>query len=191
MRPDTRVAKATATPLLLLALLAAPPQALADISGTVVDATSADPIEGAVVGIRARPDIPTVHSAADGSYVLPPTGDEFGDGVIPEIYASVAYDHAAPVNYHNEAMQVFDGMTGVAIVLQRIPDTEPASYTPPSAGTCAGCHGNYFAQWMSSRHAGAAINPWVRDLFSGDGTAGGAAGYVFRDTHDPGETGFC
>ncbi len=29
------------------------------------------------------------------------------------------------------------------------------------------------------------------DLFSGTGTPGGAAGYVFKNTHDPGETGFC
>ena len=38
---------------------------------------------------------------------------------------------------------------------------------------------------------GAARNEWVLDLFSGSGTPGGGAGYVFRDTHDAGETGFC
>ena len=29
------------------------------------------------------------------------------------------------------------------------------------------------------------------DLYSGDGTPGGSNGYVFLDSHDPGETGFC
>jgi hypothetical protein len=173
--------------LAALALLAlAAPAARADVSGIVRDAISGEPIAGAVVSVRARPDIARVTTAADGSFVL-----TLQEPDVFEVAAAVAYDHFAAVNYHSDAQQAFDGMTGIDLPLQRLSTTDNPEYVPPSAGMCASCHSAYFNQWSQSRHAGAAQNPWVLDLFSGTGTPGGGAGYVFRDSHDPGDSGFC
>jgi hypothetical protein len=176
-----------------LALLAASLLALgagvarADIAGTVVDDVSGAPLAGAFVSIRARPDIAPVHAGADGTFLLPMT--ELGAF---EVAAAVAYDPAAAFNYLTETQQVFDGMTGIELRLPRLPADDNPAYQPPAAGDfCMACHFGYWQQWSSSRHAGAAQNPWVLDLFSGTGTAGGGAGYVFRDLHDPDDTGFC
>jgi hypothetical protein len=159
----------------------------ADVQGTVIDAASGLPIAGASVGVRARPDIPTVVTGPDGSFLLP-----LSEPMAFEVSAAVAYDPAAPVNYLTATVLAFDGDTGLVLALSPLPDVEQPGYVPPSAlGLCSACHFDYYLDWQASRHAGAAVNPWVLDLFSGTGTPGGAAGYVFRDLHDPGDTGFC
>jgi hypothetical protein len=169
-----------------IALLLSGGNAHADISGTVVDQQTKAPLAGAVVSIRARPDIPRVITQADGTFVMP-----LNEANIFEVAAAVAYDHDAPINYLTNAQQAFDGMTNIEIQLSRLSVVENPGYQPASASNCASCHSAYFQQWSSSRHAGAAQNPWVLDLFSGTGTPGGAAGYVFRDTHDEGDSGTC
>ena len=152
-----------------------------------MDDISGAPLAGALVSVRARPDIAPVFSAADGSFVLPMSEPD-----IFQVAAAVAFDPAAAFNYFSEAQQAFDGMTGIELRLARLPDDDNPDYEPPAAEDfCITCHFNYWDQWSSSRHAGAAENPWVLDLFSGDGTPGGGAGYVFRDTHDAGDSGFC
>jgi hypothetical protein len=170
-----------------LALLAAAP-ARADIAGRVVDDLSGQPLQGALVMLRARDTIAPVTTGVDGSFVLPlpPLGGTL------EIAAAVAYSADAPVNYLISTQQVFDGMSGVELRLFRSPANDNPAYVPPAADQmCVSCHGRYFQQWSASRHAGSALNPWVLDLYSGDGTPGGSAGYVFRDTHDADDTGFC
>lgn len=159
----------------------------ADIAGRVFDQTSGEGVAGATVSIRTRPDLGRTTTAADGSFVLPlsDNGNDLWLG------AALAYDADREVNYVSTALQVFDGMSGVQVGLTRSPPGDVAQYDPPSTQTCRSCHGNYHTQWSSSRHAGAAVNEWVLDLYSGTGTPGGGAGYVFRDTHDTGETGFC
>src|SRR5690606_20010929 len=46
----------------------------ADISGRVIDGVDGQPIAGAVVSIRARPDVGSVVTDADGEYHLPLSG---------------------------------------------------------------------------------------------------------------------
>ena len=84
-----------------------------------------------------------------------------------------------------------DGDTGVDIRLAILPASDEPDYEPVGVSECGGCHGERYMQWATSHHAYSAQNPWVLDLFSGTGTPGGGAGYVFKNTHDPGETGFC
>lgn len=163
------------------------PLAHADITGRVIDYEDKQPLADVIISIRARPDIPTVLTGADGTFVLPLSA---GPEVL-EIAVARPYDPDAEVNYLVNAQQVYDGMTDVPISMFRSPDVEDPVYEPPTSRTCQTCHGNYHSQWSSSRHAGSAINEWVLDLYAGTGTPGGSAGYVFRDTHDAGNTGFC
>lgn len=168
------------------ALLPAAP-VLGDISGRVVDDISGLPVEGAIVSVRARPDIAPAVSDADGHYhlELPPMGGIF------ELGMAVPWDPDAEINYLVGTVQAFDGLQDFALRLIRSPDTQASHYEPPPAATCGTCHSRYHQQWLTSRHAGSAVNEWVLDLYSGTGTPGGGAGYVFRQTHDPDNTGFC
>lgn len=178
-----------------LALLLSFPLALApggaaraDVSGFVRVAgsgTPGTPIAGARVHLVADASVVAV-SGADGSFTLPisPVG-------LVEIAASVPYSRSAPVNYLIDGAFVTDGETGVNLRMEILPATDNPTYKPASAGYCGGCHVSMYPLWQGSNHADTAKNRWVLDLFSGTGTAGGKAGYVFRDTHDAGETGFC
>lgn len=162
-------------------------RAHADISGRVVDIVDGEPIEGAIVSVRARPDLGRVLTDADGHYTLPLNGVP---GVV-EIGVAAPWDPQSEINYLVNAVQAFDGLSGFQLPLLRSPDMENVAYEPPTTQTCNTCHSRYHQQWLTSRHAGSAVNPWVLDLYAGTGTAGGSAGYVFRDTHDAGHTGFC
>jgi hypothetical protein len=172
---------------LLLAALMCTQAGWADISGRVLDDADNAPLAGAIVSVRARPDIAPVVTNVHGEYNLPlPTMP----GVF-ELGVAKPYDSAAEINYQVNAVQAFDGLSGFDLRLFRSPDTEDPVYSPPTVQTCRSCHGRYYDQWVTSRHAGSAVNEWVLDLYAGTGTSGGHAGYVFRDTHDAGDTGFC
>lgn len=165
-----------------------PTPAQADISGFVLVEGSGlpgTPIAGARVHLRAQP-APFAISGADGSFTLVanPAGPV-------EITASVPYNRAAATNYLIDGINANNGDVGVIIRLDVLPATQNAAYVPPSANHCGNCHPSVVEQWETSNHAGTARNAWVLDLFSGNGTPGGGAGFVFRDTHDAGETGFC
>ncbi len=146
------------------------------------------PIAGARVHLQADPASPLVLSAADGSFTLPvsPAG-------MVMVTAGVEYDPSAGVSYVTGGALASDGQTGVTISLLRLPAADDPTYQDflPQVADCGNCHEEQEHEWRLSNHATAGDDAWVRDLFSGDGTPGGGAGYVFLDTHDPGETGFC
>ncbi len=157
----------------------------AAISGRVVDAGTDAPIAGAIVRQQATEGPQTTTNAA-GEFTL-----NIAPADAVAIGAARPYDHASALNYVSNIGFGSNGQTNVEIRLERLPNAPNNAYTPADAQLCGACHGEQFEQWQSSRHAGAAVNPWVRDLFSGDGTPGGGAGYVFKTSHDPGESGFC
>ena len=170
------------------ALAFGPAAAHGDISGFVRVAgsgTPGTPVVGARVHVRADSSVTAV-SGADGSFTLAvnPPGSV-------RLAASVPYSRAAATNYLIGGALAANGATGVDIRLDILPATDNPAYAPASATLCAGCHQSVYPLWAGSNHADTASNEWVLDLFSGSGTPGGAAGYVFRDTHDAGETGFC
>ncbi len=156
----------------------------AQITGTVVDSTSGDPIADARVRIQATTTPPAI-SDASGAFSLNAPG-----AVDAVVTAVLPYDSALPINYVTGFAEASDG-DAVVIALDRLPAGDIMPYEPSTSIDCATCHFDQYQQWTGSRHAGAGLNSWVLDLFSGDGTPGGSNGYVFRDTHDPGETGFC
>ncbi len=98
---------------------------------------------------------------------------------------------SAPENFLIGGVPAADGDTGVDIRMAVLPAADDPAYVPVDVSECGACHFERYSQWSTSHHAYTAQNKWVLDLFSGTGTPGGAAGYVFKNTHDPGETGFC
>lgn len=162
--------------------------ARADISGFVRVAGSGmpgTPVQGARVQLRADPSVVAITSF-DGSFTLAvnPSGPV-------DVAAAVPYNRAAATNYLIAGVVANNGDTGLDIRLPILPPAGNPKYAPPSAIYCLNCHKSVYPQWEGSNHADAATNEWVLDLYSGSGTPGGGAGYVYRSSHDSGETGFC
>jgi hypothetical protein len=162
--------------------------AFADISGVVLDGATDLPIAGARVHLQADPSSPVVITGADGTFDLPVNPAE-----MVMVTAGLVYDRDAAVNYGTGGTLANNGQTGVTIRLFRIPSDEDPNYQMwvAQALDCGNCHEDQLHQWQESNHATAGTDEWVRDLYSGDGTPGGSAGYVFVDTHDPEDSGFC
>ena len=160
--------------------------ASANISGFVVDQAS-NPIPNASVQIQNDVNSPIVLTAADGSFNLPvnPVGTVM-------ITATLTYDPNIPLNYPIEQNSANNGDTGVILVFQVLtPNDNPNYIPPPPEFVCEVCHIDQVEQWQQSNHSESATNVWVLDLFSGTGTPDGDQGFVFTETHDPDETGFC
>ena len=156
------------------------------ISGTVLDRNDAAlGVANARVHVQAQPE-PFVMTDSDGNFSLPVSG---AGSVM--VTASVPYLRGGALNYTTGGVSATPGDTGVIIELTPVPIADNPTYNPPTAQVCSLCHFPIVNDWETSSHARAATNEWVLDLFSGTGTAGGSAGYVFKDTHDPGDTGFC
>lgn len=161
--------------------------ALADIGGIAFRNDNNAPIAGLTITLQNEPSAPSVTTGADGRFVLPVNPSK-------PVYVAAfkAYDHAPGAqNYSTSAVFAVNGETDVQVRVSPLPQTSEDPYAVPSVALCGACHSDQLEQWRDSKHANAAKNEWVRDLFSGDGTPGGNAGYVFNQTHDPGETGFC
>lgn len=167
--------------VLILGGFAAPLQA--QITGVVVDDVTGDPVAGARVRVQTTTDLPAI-TGPDGLFSLPDPSSTVTVTAVPP------YDGLRAVNYITGSVSAGPG-DSVEIRLTPLPVADRMPYDPGTATDCASCHFDQFFEWNQSRHAGAGVNPWVLDLYSGDGTPGGANGYVFLDSHDPGETGFC
>ncbi len=153
------------------------------IAGTLPPGT---PIAGAYVNVQADLVTPGAFTAADGSFTLAnvPAG-------LLTLAANVPYSPGAAENFLTGGVSAADGDNGVEIFLTPLPVTDNPAYEPVTAEACGACHFERYTQWQSSHHANAGLDAWVLDVFSGTGTPGGGAGYVYRALHDPGETGNC
>lgn len=171
---------------LILCPLANGAPLVAAITGTVRDAQTSLPIEGAIVHLQTEAS-PSALTDVNGAFMLgvEPTG-------LVRVTAAVTYDRTAPRNWTTGGVLTTNG-ANVTIELDPIPELDNLGYQPIKAATpggCGDCHPTQLAQWQGSAHANAAIDSWVLDLFSGSGTPNGSAGYVYTDVH-PGETGTC
>lgn len=138
--------------------------------------------------LQAQPE-PRTTTDAEGRFSL----DVAPSGVVV-VTAALAYDPAPPLQFTTGGVLARDGADDILIELEPISEDDNDNYVPIAAeppNACGDCHAQQLEQWRGTAHAGAAVNPWVLDLYSGTGTPGGAAGYVFRDLHDPEDTGFC
>ena len=163
--------------------------ASADISGFVTvegSGSPGTPIPGAYVHIQADLVTPGAFTGADGSFTL--ATDPVGQVILA---ASIPYLRSAPENFIIGWAPAVAGETGIDIRMAVLPANDDPTYVPADVSECGACHFERYTQWSTSHHAYSAQNKWVLDLFSGTGTPGGGAGYVFKNLHDPGETGFC
>ena len=170
--------------LIVLLAWALPGPLEAAITGIVVDDVDGAPLANARVRIQTTLGEPMI-TGSDGSFTLTdvPAGSVM-------VTAAISHDSTQPVNYITGSSSASDG-DHVEIRLTRVPADDRPNYDPGTSFTCVSCHFDQHDEWLQSTHANAANNEWVLDLFSGTGTPGGSAGYVFIDTHDPDDTGFC
>lgn len=171
--------------LIGLAALLLPGAPYAAITGQVLDAADLTPLAGARVRVQATGGEPIL-TDANGQFTL----NDVPNGPVT-ITAVVSYDPDRAINYITSSALAEDG-DNIQITLPRLPaDRDDGPYDPGTSFSCASCHNEQHAEWQDSTHSNAGLNEWVLDLFSGTGTPGGSAGYVFRDSHDSDDNGFC
>lgn len=140
-----------------------------DLSGTVREAGTSLPIEGAVVSLQAS-NIRTT-TAADGSYTL--AGVSGSNLVIV----------AAKRGYFNTSTTASTPAVGIDILLDPVPQADDPNYVLEAPETCASCHPNQYNEWLGTAMADAGLNTWVHDVYNGTGTSGGMGGFVYtRDS---------
>jgi hypothetical protein len=171
--------------LLGLAAMVLPAVSSAAITGQVLDAANSQPLANARVRIQATSEEPVL-TDANGQFTI----SDVPAGSVT-VTAVLSYDPDRPINYITASALAEDG-DSIQISLPRLPANDAAyPYDPGTSFTCSSCHNEQHAEWQDSTHSNAALNEWVLDLFSGTGTPGGSEGYVFRDSHDPDDNGFC
>ncbi len=157
-----------AVAVLLVAAVASPTNAVAGtgVSGVVVDATTSQPLSGALVSWQATDERTT--TAGDGSFSLP--------GAIGANLVIVA----AKKGYYNNSIEVTSPATGEQIALKPVPQGNNPNYPFPNPLNCGLCHVEQVSQWMDSPMAKAGTNTWVYDVYDGSGSPGGGGGFVYK-----------
>lgn len=155
-------------PLLALLSLFLLPLWADDFEGMVTDSLGA-PIDRAKVKIQASRTF--TFTLADGRF-------QFSDSVASYPVKVTAGAHG----YFNAAVIVNDPSeaSGLVLELEAIPlhlDPDAALNDPESCGIC---HSNQALQWAVSPMAKTGLNKWVFDLYNGEGTPGGSAGFVYQ-----------
>lgn len=164
---------------------------VAQVTGQVVDVSTGTALAGVRVHEQAVPPLEMVLTDSQGRFSLPVPA---GASNVP-VAAALTYDPDRASNYRTEVVKASDG-DDIVIALEPIPALGNLDYQPiASTDGCGNCHSEHRDEWLQSNHAGAAVNPLVRDLYSGDGTGDGtgasADGYVFTALHDAEDSGLC
>ncbi len=138
------------------------------VSGTVIDTDTTNPIAGALVTLQGG--TPQVTTEADGSFVLDVSGSNL---VIV----------AASKGYYYQSATVNSPTAGLLLSLDQVPVSDNAGYDIASPDVCGSCHPKQWSDWNDSPMARAGFNTWVHDIYAGNGTAGGMGGFVYtRDS---------
>ena len=139
------------------------------VSGTVVDYETGEPVSDALVTLQAT-EIRTVTDAS-GRFELT---EAKGSGMIIV---------GAKKGYYNGYSWQEGLATEVEIQIERVPQDDNTHYEFVEPSQCGECHDKQLEQWTNSPMANAGINTWVYDIYSGDGTNGGMGGFVYlRDS---------
>jgi hypothetical protein len=152
--------------VMALVVIASGSELYAQVSGTVRDSVTGEPIAGAMVSRQAM-NLRTVCDV-HGAFVfdVPEASDVVIVGAAKGyFYASVVVDAPA---------------ADVAIALDPVPQDDDPSYQLFLPNTCSVCHPDQYDEWFGSPMHHAGTNTWVDDLFSGLGTPGGMGGFVYE-----------
>ncbi|GJM43248.1 MAG: hypothetical protein DHS20C21_00900 [Gemmatimonadota bacterium] len=148
---------------------AAPSVSLAQVSGTVVDQATLQPLADAIVTLQTTTT--STVTAPDGTFSLP--GANGANLVIV----------GAKKGLYNASAVVSTPATGVQIALETVPQEADTSYSFVDPNACGGCHHEQADQWTGSPMSRAGQNTWVYDIYNGTGTPGGLGGFVYtRDS---------
>jgi uncharacterized membrane protein YgcG len=139
---------------------------LAQVSGTVSDGATLQPIAGARVSVQASQ--------------LETTTDAAGVFTLAGVSGDVVVVAAAP-GWFNHGQPVTAPAAGLAFQLEAVPTFDDPAYSFPAPSACATCHPTQYGQWATSPMAHAGDNTWVYDTYDGTGTPGGTGGFVYLD----------
>lgn len=161
-----------------------------EVMGRVID-QDGNPLAKAFVLQGGRSHEPAIETTADGAFTL--TMTYLGLGT-PTVVASLRGYRTAGL----EVLEVPSEPIELALTAATPPDNESYAYGAPGKGKdpstafCGHCHDTIAAEFQTSKHAQAARDPLVHDLYAG--TASGfttkvacdAAGGTWRTGHAPG-----
>ncbi|MEC7986611.1 MAG: carboxypeptidase-like regulatory domain-containing protein, partial [Myxococcota bacterium] len=140
----------------------APPSAF-EVTGTVID-DNGSPVSEAMVLVGGR-DETMVLTDEQGYFSLWYTDIGLGE---PAIVASKA-------GYRAQGFEFFKPDTPITIKMREVkaPDNPEYTFEDPGDGfnemeqNCSHCHTDFVADFLDSKHAGAASNPLLHDLYAG------------------------
>lgn len=154
-------------PLGVILLTAPLGAAWAQVSGTVRDGATGQPIAEALVQVQAGGE--RTHTDASGRYRLesPTPGTRIT---------------AAAVGYFNAGQDApASGSADFALEVVPLDETSQLELASPTA--CLSCHEDQVREWRDSAMAHAGTNTWVHDMYAGNGTPDGMGGFVYtRDS---------
>ena len=128
----------------------------AQVSGTVVDDESSEPIAGAVVSVQAS-NIETTTDEAGAFELSDATGAGLTIVAGAKGYFYASSSEAAPA-------------TNVELRLEPVPQEDDPYYTFTSPKRCGVCHPAQYEEWQGSPMQKAGMNTWVYDIYNGTGT---------------------
>jgi MYXO-CTERM domain-containing protein len=130
--------------------------ASAQVTGTVVDDETGDPIADAVVSVQAS----NVETTTDesGAFDL---ADASGPGLVV-VAGAKGYFYAKS----RESAPASD----VELRLEAVPQDDDPYYTFGSPERCRTCHQEQYDEWVGSPMQKAGLNTWVYDIYNGTGT---------------------
>jgi hypothetical protein len=128
----------------------------AQVSGTVVDDETGQPIAGAVVSVQAT-DIET-------------STDESGAFELTEASGSGLVVVAGTKGYFYASSTESTPASGVELRLELVPQEDDPYYTFATPERCGECHPEQYEEWLGSPMQKAGMNTWVYDIYNGTGT---------------------
>ena len=130
--------------------------ARAQVSGTVVDDLTDEPVPEAVVSVQAS----NIETSADetGAFDLV---DANGPGLVIV---------AGAKGYFYSSATVTSPESGLELRLEPVPQVDSPWYTFQSPERCKTCHAEQYEEWFGSPMSKAGLNSWVYDIYNGEGT---------------------
>ena len=130
--------------------------ASAQVSGTVLDDETGEPIAGAVVSVQAT----NIETTTDGNGAFE-LSDASGNA-LTIVAGAKGYFYSSST----ESAPAFD----VELRLQDVPQEDDPFYTFTSPKRCGVCHPVQYEEWLGSPMQKAGMNTWVYDIYDGTGT---------------------
>lgn len=154
----------------VLSIAAIDARADVTVGGRVHNASTGEPVAGAIVRVQAAQ--PSVFTDEAGRFSMSmPVADDPVRVV------------AGAKGYFYQGLDVSGAGGELAFALERVPHEpdEPVPFIAPAE--CSACHREQYDDWRQSAMAHAGRNAWVEDFYSGTGTPGGMGDFVYvRDS---------